>query len=544
MISRLELGVAVVFVGATVHGRAGDNSMGASESTALDVGKDAVFIPWKDGQSSAVAPQPTKKPAKQPALGGLVLDEKARSKVRSILDEVIATERTYVTALGTLNEKFLPLIRTELDGECLACLGTLLSIHRELLTSLEDALSQRERLEEAAAEEAESAPPEQPSMLVEMHLWSVARAFTMMAPFLKTYSTYCRGYTRAIAQLPAVFRAVPQLATLQAENGNEGLDSLLIRLVQRLCKYPLFRRDLPRPRRRRRRRRRRRPAAGGAGGGERALERVNGEVNAQSARAAEGQRLVALHHALGGALPALLAPTRALLVDVDLRVTATRRPTRSSRGAIVDAGGAALGAIVGAATRGRRHKLVLLDDAILLARHRRAHRRARAPLLPRQPRRQRRASAGGGVSGLVGDAQIEGRARSRERHHHAFGLTRAVAAVADCDQGAPRPPPTCRRPRRLRRRRGRRRARWSVKSTAPPIEYACRCSDAAAAAALSTPSPARASVWRRRARGASGERRWPTSAALSSSTATTRTAGRRPRARPSPMRRTEQESRF
>ena len=41
--------------------------MGASESTALDVGKDAVFIPWKDGQSSAVAPQPTKKPAKQPA---------------------------------------------------------------------------------------------------------------------------------------------------------------------------------------------------------------------------------------------------------------------------------------------------------------------------------------------------------------------------------------------------------------------------------------------------------------------------------------------
>ena len=188
--------------------------MGASESTALDVGKDAVFIPWKDGQSSAVAPQPTKKPAKQPALGGLVLDEKARNKVRSILDEVIATERTYVTALGTLNEKFLPLIRTDLDGECLACLGTLLSIHRELLTSLEDALSQRERLEEAAAEEAESAPPEQPSMLVEMHLWSVARAFTMMAPFLKTYSTYCRGYTRAIAQLPAVFRAVPQLATL------------------------------------------------------------------------------------------------------------------------------------------------------------------------------------------------------------------------------------------------------------------------------------------------------------------------------------------
>ena len=55
-------GQAIIFVGATVHGRAGDNSMGASESTALDVGKDAVFIPWKDGQSSAVAPQPTKKP--------------------------------------------------------------------------------------------------------------------------------------------------------------------------------------------------------------------------------------------------------------------------------------------------------------------------------------------------------------------------------------------------------------------------------------------------------------------------------------------------
>ena len=414
--------------------------MGASESTALDVGKDAVFIPWKDGQSSAVAPQPTKKPAKQPALGGLVLDEKARNKVRSILDEVIATERTYVTALGTLNEKFLPLIRTELDGECLACLGTLLSIHRELLTSLEDALSQRERLEEAAAEEAESAPPEQPSMLVEMHLWSVARAFTMMAPFLKTYSTYCRGYTRAIAQLPAVFRAVPQLATLQAENGNEGLDSLLIRPVQRLCKYPLFFGEITR-------------ALGGGGGGgggdllraelaavSAALERVNGEVNAQSARAAEGQRLVALHHALGGALPALLAPTRALLVDVDLRVTATRRPTRSSRGAIVDAGGAALGAIVGAATRGRRHKLVLLDDAILLARHRRAHPAARARALPpRQPRRRRRARAGGGGGGgLVGDAQIEGRARPRERHHRALGLARAAAAVADRDQGAPR----------------------------------------------------------------------------------------------------------
>ena len=460
--------------------------MGASESTALDVGKDAVFIPWKDGQSSAVAPQPTKKPAKQPALGGLVLDEKARNKVRSILDEVIATERTYVTALGTLNEKFLPLIRTDLDGECLACLGTLLSIHRELLTSLEDALSQRERLEEAAAEEAESAPPEQPSMLVEMHLWSVARAFTMMAPFLKTYSTYCRGYTRAIAQLPAVFRAVPQLATLQAENGNEGLDSLLIRPVQMLCKYPLFFGEVTR-------------ALGGGGGGggggdllraelaavSAALERVNGEVNAQSARAAEGQRLVALHHALGGALPALLAPTRALLVDVDLRVTATRRPTRSSRGAIVDAGGAALGAVVGAATRGRRHKLVLLDDAILLARHRRAHPAARA-------RRSRRGSRDGGAAPAPAAASAASSATlklkavlalesvtitlsgSPERRRPSLTGIKARRASAP-DVPSPKASPAAARPAT---------SALSVKSTAPPIEYACRCSDAAAAAAL------------------------------------------------------------
>ena len=95
-----------------------------------------------------------------------------------------------------------------------------------------------------------------------------------------------------------------------------------------------------------------------------ALARINSEVNEQSARAGEGQRLLELHVALGGVLPALLSPTRALLLQVDLRISSLRRSSAVAR---KYAGAAAVAALIGA-SRGKRYRLVLLDDAVVLAR--------------------------------------------------------------------------------------------------------------------------------------------------------------------------------
>ena len=53
------------------------------------------------------------------------------------------------------------------------------------------------------------------------------------------YSGYCAGYSRMLNKVEALRASTPALASLEQQLG-QRLESLLIKPVQRLCKYPLF----------------------------------------------------------------------------------------------------------------------------------------------------------------------------------------------------------------------------------------------------------------------------------------------------------------
>ena len=76
---------------------------------------------------------------------------------------------------------------------------------------------------------------------------SVSAAFSTMAPFFKAYSVYCANFVSALDHLDRLRQERPQLDEFvrRAEAaGGETIGSMLIRPVQRLCKYPLLFREL------------------------------------------------------------------------------------------------------------------------------------------------------------------------------------------------------------------------------------------------------------------------------------------------------------
>ena len=76
---------------------------------------------------------------------------------------------------------------------------------------------------------------------------SVSAAFSTMAPFFKAYGVYCANFVSALDHLDRLRQERPQLDEFvrRAEAaGGETVGSMLIRPVQRLCKYPLLFREL------------------------------------------------------------------------------------------------------------------------------------------------------------------------------------------------------------------------------------------------------------------------------------------------------------
>ena len=100
-------------------------------------------------------------------------------KVLPALDELIVTERAYVTQLETLVHGYLPELRTVLEpADCSTIFGNcaiLLGVNHMLLAKLTDAL--------------ETAP----SADVDERVFKVAGAFLTMLHFLKAYAQVCRS---------------------------------------------------------------------------------------------------------------------------------------------------------------------------------------------------------------------------------------------------------------------------------------------------------------------------------------------------------------
>ncbi|GBG24932.1 Rho guanine nucleotide exchange factor, putative [Hondaea fermentalgiana] len=172
-------------------------------------------------------------------------DEKKRramSKTVSVLREMYVTEKGYVCDLRKIiGEYMLPLRQTrpplESDDEQAIFLNVegILKINAELLKNLQAGVTK------LAGEE-------------NLPLEKVVAVFThelqVILPFLKIYSTYCHRYAGALARLVSCRQSNKQLDAVvkqreaRPENQHHSLQSLLIKPVQRICKYPLLVRSL------------------------------------------------------------------------------------------------------------------------------------------------------------------------------------------------------------------------------------------------------------------------------------------------------------
>lgn len=71
----------------------------------------------------------------------------------------------------------------------------------------------------------------------------IADIFLSIHPYLKVYSEYCRNYAGALINLETLQRMNPLFQTFLQKSEQKykfDLSSLLLKPVQRICKYPLF----------------------------------------------------------------------------------------------------------------------------------------------------------------------------------------------------------------------------------------------------------------------------------------------------------------
>jgi len=257
---------------------------------------------------------------------------RARSRAK-VVEEILVTEKAYVADLELLAKHFMPVLQAhiaEKQADELPDCGSLLRVHQELL----------QRLNATGSTAA-----------------AVAAAFRTMTPFLRMYSSYCAAYEIALQAADELRNKGPALEELEATHGDR-LDSLLIKPVQRLCKYPLFFSQLLQllPEGHAERPELQKVAE--------AVSAINAEVNGKVRGSDEAAQLLLLHQKLGGKVHDLLAPTRRLHLQADVRLASERSHQK------------------------RRSVLVVLSDVLLIARRRRAlarplarARERRAPLL-------------------------------------------------------------------------------------------------------------------------------------------------------------------
>ena len=204
-----------------------------------------------------------------------------------VLDEVVTTERAYAADLESLQTLMLVAMPNE---EVHAVVAPLVRVHQELLQQLIDAGTS---------------------------LSAVASCFGAIAPYLRMYSVYCASYPQTLERLAQLRIAdADTLASLEEAHGGERLESLLIKPVQRLCKYPLLLASLlsALPEEYARREELTRV--------EQAIRAVNSEVNHKVRGAEEAARLMELDAELShkpASVGSLVRPGRRLLLEVELR---------------------------------------------------------------------------------------------------------------------------------------------------------------------------------------------------------------------------------
>eukprot|EP00633_Aureoumbra_lagunensis_P013027 CAMPEP_0197361804 /NCGR_PEP_ID=MMETSP0893-20130614/63587_1 /TAXON_ID=44058 ORGANISM="Aureoumbra lagunensis, Strain CCMP1510" /NCGR_SAMPLE_ID=MMETSP0893 /ASSEMBLY_ACC=CAM_ASM_000539 /LENGTH=694 /DNA_ID=CAMNT_0042883417 /DNA_START=95 /DNA_END=2179 /DNA_ORIENTATION=+ len=170
-----------------------------------------------------------------------------------IFEEILETETNYVRDLGVICHSFLIPIekrellkRDEID-KVFGNVSELRRIHEELLAKLRAAHRRHNDVVFAGKSSAQVAATD----LARVH----AHIFAEMIPFLRAYTVYCSTYTKAVELVRQLssnesgtkntkFSKFLQISVQSPQCRGLDLASFLIKPPQRLCKYPLFFRDL------------------------------------------------------------------------------------------------------------------------------------------------------------------------------------------------------------------------------------------------------------------------------------------------------------
>lgn len=168
-----------------------------------------------------------------------------------IFQEILESETNYVRDLGVLCHIFMApiqkheILKKEEIDKVFGNVREIRQIHEELLSKLRQADREHQDLCNGGKPDAEAAAAHK---LAATH----AKVFAEMVPFLRAYAGYCSTYSSAIQLVKQLSegRANPKFAKFLQRVSSvpqcRGLDlaSFLIKPPQRLCKYPLFFRDL------------------------------------------------------------------------------------------------------------------------------------------------------------------------------------------------------------------------------------------------------------------------------------------------------------